>query len=517
MDNGAPLRVGKPKSILWSARSASNCLPSVVLVLICAASLGALVSPGLARSAASDHAPEPTPADAETGAASTQESKANQDGARSGKGTPVRAPQARADESFNLGLARLKDHRYSEALEAFARAAELEPDDPEILFMVVFAANKAGQWATARRVARQALELSPESDTEEILRLLLNTSHHGLRSAGEGAAYSVGLNVGYDSNVVETGPNAEDVVSFVYTAYGSPYVLASWLMAYGWVVDEPWLYLRPSYSGLELAFTAEPAQPYGVQLHTVSLNADIQATDWLRLLAGARGTLLRRAGEIASQRDVGGSVGVGFDWSGRTTTELVAEARDVRAVGDSTSYANGRRLELTASQRIKLNGARFALSLTERWLERASLIYVVEEAAHPRCTPTCSGVARMPLSRREHAVRGRASFDLADPFTLNLEVGAEWRVYRGPTELELYDVALDEFFLAERLAQRLDDRLWAAVGTTFELTPVLDLDLEYRWLNSVSNLGTSNRTIDTTYGSANFSSHSAGVELRATW
>jgi len=208
---------------------------------------------------------------------------------------------------------------------------------------------------------------------------------------------------------------------------------------------------------------------------------------------------LRREGEIASQRDIG-LHGAWMDWSGRTTTEFVAEAREVRAVGDSTHYADGGRLELTASQRIRLNGARFALSFTERWLEkRTSLVYVWMEQCNPRCTPD--------LSRRcqdAALVAGNTQFE-GGPLSIwpsrsrsTSSWEPSWRSTADRTQLELYDAALDESSWRKRLAQRLDDRLWAGAGTTFRLTAVLDLDLEYLWLNSVSNLGTSNRTIDTT-------------------
>jgi tetratricopeptide (TPR) repeat protein len=205
---------------------------------------------------------------------------------------PAQAPRVAAPEFFFLVGRQLElEGRYDDALEAFRRAAELDPESAYLQRKIAHLAARSGDLAGALEAGERAHALDPD-DAET--RLLLGTLHRLRRDAAAAEAVLRGP---------DGQPLDEDAAFLLYTIYSESERPADALAMARWMVERDpdslrgWLAVAGAHERLEQPAEAERALQQ-------ALDHDPDNLAVLGALARSRRARGDREGEIGVHRQI---------------------------------------------------------------------------------------------------------------------------------------------------------------------------------------------------------------------
>ena len=434
---------------------------------------------------------------------------------------PALTPAERNVLEYGHGLALYRQRRNAEAAEHFARAAALDPNDGDSLYMQALAAEAAGDLATARSLYRQALRRDLDAATVRSLRDHLDRLSFGLRRGGAGGSAELSLGNGYDSNVIQ-GADArpESITPDQVGSAGAFMLTATANLGYAWLLGAKGG-LAADYALDQLAYPDADHESYSLQDHNLRLRAEWSPSPLYHL--GITGNEELQFIGLTSYRPYQNLLGVEpsltVDELPYTSTSLRLRAQRKTALDSDYAYFGGTRLELRLGQRLRWRAWRAELALRHRreriGVRTATLLEIgtTQSFKFRKRNSTdppdqASYVYVTPYSYDANAVL--ASIETAvGPIRFNADGSAELLGFRGDSTVYFVVPTMN----VNRLYQsgsRQDLRLSGAFAVTGSLTKHVDLVLRYEVTDNRSTL-----VLDV--DDRNYWKHVVSLALEADW
>ncbi len=418
------------------------------------------------------------------------------------------------DEDYRDGLAAYDAGRYADARAAFLRAAERAPSAGRNRVMAGAAALKEGDRAFARAQLRQSLSLELSEREQEIALDYLDLLTPGLRGGGRGGAVYASVGSGFDTNVLQLGAEARELLRpSGLSGSGSAVLSASLALAYRARTGRS-LFAEIAYSGEQRAYLNPQVADYSLQQHAISGALELFAADGLRLGLSGSGEVVFTGLSTFRGLQVSAAAGAwgALDWSEHATTRLDLSAARKLGLGSEFAYLTGTRLDATLSQELR-QGPLSGLLWYRLRADRIGTLTQTESFVLPlgTCPSGCTQTYVIPLGWLGHAGGLTARLRLG-----RLELGAdaslEWRRYAAESYLglALADGTTAELDRRVREDLRLSGGLVAAVRLArFSLSLRYDLVLNH------SNVDTrqSDPAHRLDYANERFDKHVLGLEL----
>lgn len=434
------------------------------------------------------------------------------------------SPVSEGDEAYRQGLESFDAGRFEEARTHFLEAAKVDASNGRARLMAGASAYRTGDRAVAREDIVAALALRLEPRDKEVARDYLDRLSYGLRSSGQGLGASVGVGLGYDSNVLQVGVTVRDgslgsrsldtASSFAEVGLG--------LVARLRLSDT--VFTELSYGGSQRAYTESSSSDYSLQLHRAGAAVEWDAARRLRLGASAFGEVYFTGISAfrGLQASATGSAWAALDENELTSTRLDASFSRKIGLDSEFSYLTGRRLDATLSQDLRLR----KWLVTAWYRYREDLIGTLTQSASSGGSTLLQEYV-IPYAWAGHATGASARWELGEGVEASLYAALEWRRYLNDSYLRvgLLDGSQQEW----GRRRRRDTRLTLGPALSAQLGKHLQLSVRYDFLSSDSNVDT--RLADPAgaceapdyvchrydYTNGNYRKHQPMLELSGTW
>jgi tetratricopeptide (TPR) repeat protein len=398
-----------------------------------------------------------------------------------------------------LGLALLRQSRYDEAAQHFARAATLDPYDGDSLSMQGLAEYRVGAWLKARTLFRQALLHDVDAETEASARAFLDRLSFGGRRGGVGGSLGVSGGAGYDSNVIQ-GADArpESITADQVGSAGAFFASASANLGYEWLLGKTGFFAA-NYDLDQLAYPDADHEDYSLQDHNLRLRGEWSPSSLFRLglLGSEELQFSGLSGFRPFQNILTAESSVVLDELPYTSTSLSTSVQKKVALDHDYDYYSGTRIDLRLGQRLRWRSVRGELAVRHRreriGVRTATLLQVGTSQTFKfrKRKPTdpvdeASYVYVAPYSYDSNAALGSVEI-VAGIFRFRADASAEILNFLGESSVYFVVPTMN----VNRLYQtqnRKDLRLYGSLSLATSLGEHVDLVLRYDVTDNRSTL-----------------------------
>jgi len=267
-----------------------------------------------------------------------------------------------------LGLALLRQDRYAEAAQHFARAAESDANDGDSLYMQGLASYRAGAWRKARVLFENALERPLDAVTTATARSYLDRLSFGARRAGEGACLGLTAGVGYDSNVVQgSDARPQSMLADQVGSAGDVFLSAAGDVGYQWLLGETG-FLAADYAVDQQAYPDTDHDEYSLQDHSVRLRGEWSPYSPMHVaMVGSENLQFAGlSGFRLFQSILTAEPSLALDELPYTSTNARLRLQQKSALDRNYSYYSGSRVDVQLAQRIRWRDLRGELAVRHR-------------------------------------------------------------------------------------------------------------------------------------------------------
>lgn len=414
--------------------------------------------------------------------------------------------EEQADLAFGLGLALYRGGKHDQAGPHLQRAAELDPSDPELRYMVGLNHYRADRPGEAKRAFDAALSAKLPDDTAQLARGYRDALGFGLASQGEGLQARVTAGTGYDTNVTQLGIlRTEVVVGEAPESTGGPLATVSADASVGFRLA-PDLFLQASYLLDQLAYTADEHDLFSLQSHSLDTRIE-QTVGVLHLGLGATGDVQFSgvSSYEAFQRALSIEPNLGIDEGDRTFTWFRLKYQDKKTFSDQLSYFAGRRIDASVEQVLRFSPFRARLTLRHR---RENIGTRTVDLGILRAGTNITGLYYFPFSYRSNGASLFASVRVTDELRLGASTSYESVNYTEDSTVFATGSGLNQRQITREIARvrRQDDRYGVGFEISYTLGDYFDLTARYDLLVNDS-------TMNLAFDDKNYSKHLFAVEL----
>ena len=400
---------------------------------------------------------------------------------------------------YGLGLAFLRQSRPSEAAGHFERAAALDPQDGDSLYMQGIAVYRIGAWSTARTLFRQALRHDLDEEAAASASAFLDHLSFGGRRGGAGGTLGLSGGAGYDSNVIQGADfRPETITADQVGSTGDFFATASANVGYEWLVRKTG-FLGVDYEVDQLAYPDSDHQDYSLQDHNLRLRGEWSPSSLVHvdLMGGEELQFSGLSGFRPFQNVLTAEPSVAFDELPYTSTSLRLRLQDKTALDHNYGYYTGSRVEVKLGQRLRLGSVRGELAFRHRreriGTRTATLLQVVTSQSFKfrKRKPTdpvdeASYVYVTPYAYDSDAVLASLEIGLGI-WRLSADASAEILNFRGDSMVYFVvpTMSIDRLYESQN---RRDLHLCGSLTVAARLGPHVDLALRYDLIDNRSTL-----------------------------
>ena len=471
--------------------------PALAAVAEVSAGLAALDAGAIerARAAADRAAAHPGPeglaalvADLRAQISSAERRAADEAAARAGE---------QAEAAAGEGMAHFGAERYAEAERSFLLAAELDPSDGMHHLLAGASAFHLGHRSTAREQLEEALRLGLDPAASSAAREYLDGLSPGLRGKGAGLAARATMDIGVDTNALESGLGFPELQGPRRgppgNGAGSPFASAVLGAAYRRGLGTA-LFGELTYTLDQVAYGSPLLAPDSRQQHALAATLELSIHPRVRLSLGAQSDVLflglREFHGI--QWSAGAAAAAAVDEADWLTSRLKLEAGRKSALSSAYSEYTGGRIDATLAQDV-----RWSRALLTTWYrfreERIGTRQETELRPLPPalCTQlSCDQVTEqlqvIPFAYRSSQLAVTAAGIFPNRIRAATELGLEWRSYLADSYL-LLTFADGSTVEADR-RRRQDLRITSSLTAAFPLAGGFELGVRYDSSTAFSNV-----------------------------
>jgi tetratricopeptide (TPR) repeat protein len=267
-----------------------------------------------------------------------------------------------------LGLALLRQDHYGEAAQHFERAAAVDANDGDSVFMQALAIYRLGAWRAARTLFETALTRPLDTENATSAIAYLDRLSFGARRGGEGATAGFSVGAGYDSNVIQgSDARPQSILADQVGNAGDVLLSATGTIGYEWLLGQTGFF-GADYALDQLAYPDSDHDDYSLQDHSVRLRGEWSPYSFVHvgLLASDELQLAGLSGFRLFQGVATGEPSLAFDELPYTSTNLRVRLQRKDALDRDYAYYTGSRIDAQLAQRMRWRGLRGEIALRHR-------------------------------------------------------------------------------------------------------------------------------------------------------
>ncbi|HZN91583.1 MAG TPA: tetratricopeptide repeat protein, partial [Myxococcales bacterium] len=402
-----------------------------------------------------------------------------------------------AEAAAGEGMTLFGAERYAEAERSFLRAAELDPSDGMHHLLAGASAYHLGHRSTAREQLEEALRLGLDPAESSAAREYLDGLSPGLRGKGAGLAARATMDIGVDTNALESGLGFPELQGPRRgppgNGAGSPFASAVLGAAYRRGLGTA-LFGELTYTLDQVAYGSPLLAPDSRQQHALAATLELSIHPRVRLSLGAQSDVLflglREFHGI--QWSAGAAAAAAVDEADWLTSRLKLEAGRKSALSSAYSEYTGGRIDATLAQDV-----RWSRALLTAWYrfreERIGTRQETELRPLPPalCTQlSCDQVTEqlqvIPFAYRSSQLAVTAAGIFPNRIRAATELGVEWRGYLADSYLRL--TFADGSTLEADRRRRQDLRITSSLTAAFPLAGGFELGVRYDSSTAFSNV-----------------------------